>query len=270
MFKRGTFDDRGTARPRSVLVLGGGSDIGLAIARALVTRGARAVILAARHPEALDAPTATLRAMGAPGVEVETIAFDAEQIDTHEAIVASAFTRNIDVAILAFGLIDQRTVLDESPAEAGHVAAVNFAGAVSSGLAVAQQMRAQGHGTLLVLSSLAGQRARPAMAPYAASKAGLDAFTDALREALRGSGVRVVSVRPGWVRTKMTTARASMLFAVTPERVADDVLHGLDRGSYTVWSPGVMRYVAIGIRWTPRGLFNAVSRVTSRLTSWRR
>ena len=252
-----------TGRPRTILVLGGGSDIGLAIAHALVARGVRAVILAARHPEALDASVAALRAAGAA---VETIAFDAEQIGTHEAVVAHAFERaralggDVDVALLAFGLLDARPVLEESPAEAGRVAMVNFAGAVSSGLAIAQRLSGQGHGTLVVLSSLAGQRARPSIAAYAAAKAGLDAFADALDEALYGSGARVMTVRPGWVRSKMTAARRSVPLAVTPDRVVADVLRGLDRGARVVWTPGVVRYVAAVMRLLPRRLFRIMAR----------
>lgn len=252
-----------TAHPRAVLVLGGGSDIGLTIAHALVARGARCVILAARRPESLDAPAAALRALGAA---VEVIAFDAEQIATHEAAVAHAFDRaralgaDIDVAVLAFGLIDERPVLDESPEAAGRVAIVNFAGAVSSGLAVAQQLSAHGHGTIVVLSSLAGQRARPSILAYASAKAGLDAFADGLDEALHDRGVRVMTVRPGWVQTKMIAGRRSAPFATTPARVAADVMQGLDRGARVVWTPGVMRYVAGVIRFLPRRLFRFAAR----------
>ena len=250
--------------PRTVLILGGGSDIGLAIAHALIARGSRAFILAGRRPEVLEAPAAALRDAGATDVEV--IAFDAEQVDTHEAVVTQAFERargisgDIDLALIAFGLIDEVAVLDETPTAAGHVAMVNFAGAVSSGLAAAQQLAAQGHGTLVVLSSLAGQRSRPSILPYGAAKAGLDAFTSGLDEALRGSGVRVVSVRPGWVRTRMTANRRSAPFATSPERVASDVLRGLDRGDRVVWTPRLLRLVAPMLRLIPRGVFRLLAR----------
>jgi decaprenylphospho-beta-D-erythro-pentofuranosid-2-ulose 2-reductase len=249
--------------PRTVLVLGGGSEIGLAIVRALIARGTQGVVLAVRHPEALDAAVAALRVAGA---SVDVIQFDAEQVDAHEVAVARAFERvraiagDVDLALIAFGLLDELSVLDETPAAAGHVAMVNFAGAVSSGLAVAQQLARQGHGTLVVLSSLAGQRSRPSILPYGAAKAGLDAFTDGLDEALRGTGVRVVSVRPGWVRTRMTANRRSAPFATSPERVASDVLYGLDRGSRVVWSPWVLRYAAPILRFMPRGVFRLVAR----------
>ncbi|MGE3856310.1 MAG: SDR family NAD(P)-dependent oxidoreductase [Dehalococcoidia bacterium] len=252
--------------PRTVVILGGASDIGVAIARGLVGRGARAIVLAGRHPERLEAAAAPLRAAGAT---VETTPFDAEDVDTHEAAVAAAFERaraisgdaaGVDLVLIAFGRIDEVSVLEETPATAGHIAAVNFAGAVAGGLAAAQQLAAQGHGTLVVLSSLAGQRSRPSILPYGAAKAGLDAFTDGLAEALRGSGVRVVSVRPGWVRTRMTAGRRSAPFATSPERVASDVLRGLDAGKRVIWSPRVLRLVAPIIRFLPRGVFRVVAR----------
>ena len=251
------------ANPRTILVLGGGSEIGLAIARALVARGTQGVVLAARRPEAIETPAAALRAAGAT---VEVVPFDAEQPETHEATVADAFERaravsgDVDLVLLAFGLIDEVPVMEETPAFAGRIAVVNFAGAVSSGLAAAQQLAAQGHGTIVALSSLAGQRSRPSILPYGAAKAGLDAFTDGLDEALRGSGVRVVSVRPGWVRTRMTATRRSAPFATSAERVAADVVRGLERGSRVIWSPGILRFVAPILRFMPRGVFRLVAR----------
>jgi decaprenylphospho-beta-D-erythro-pentofuranosid-2-ulose 2-reductase len=252
-----------TVAPRTVVILGGGSDIGLAIAHALVARGARAFVLAGRRPEVLEPGAQALRAIGAT---VEVVSFEAEQVDTHEAAVAHAFERahalggDVDLVLIAFGLLDAAPVMEETPAEAGHVAMVNFAGAVSSGLAAAQQLAGQGRGTLVVLSSLAGQRSRPSILPYGAAKAGLDAFTDGLDEALRGRGVRVVSVRPGWVRTKMTAGLRSAPLATSPERVARDVLRGLDRGARVVWSPGLLRFAAPILRFMPRGVFRLMAR----------
>lgn len=252
-----------TGRPGSVIVLGGGSEIGLAIARALAARGARAVVLATRRPEAVEAPLASLRAAGAAA---EAIHFDAEEIATHEAVVAQAFERarhlggDVDVVVIAFGALDRVAAIEEAPADAGRVAVVNFAGAVSSGLAAAQQLRQQGHGTLVVLSSVAGQRARASGAPYAAAKAGLDAFTAGLDRALAGSGARTMGVRPGYVRTRMTAEIRPRPLSIDAERVAADVLHGLDRGSRIVWTPGVMRLVAAAIRCMPEWLFRIAAR----------
>lgn len=247
----------------SLIVLGGGSEIALAIARALVQTGVRGVVLAARHPEALELSAASLRAAGAA---VETIAFDALDFDGHAATVEDAFARarrlagDVDVVVIAFGVLSPSRPLDDDPAAVGRAAAVNFAGVVSAGTAVGQQLRAQGHGTLVVLSSVAGQRPRISNFPYASAKAGVDAFAEGLNEALRDSGGRVMTVRPGFVRTRFVAELDSTPFATSAERVAADTVRGLERGASVVWSPSLIRWVALALRYAPRHLFRLVTR----------
>jgi len=247
----------------SVVVLGGGSEIGLAIARALVGRGARGVVLAAHHPAALDAEAAALRAAGA---QVEVLPFEALDVDTHAATVADAFERarrlagDVDVVVIAFAALSTTRPLDTDPAEAGRGASVNYAGVVSAGLAAAGQLRTQGHGTLVVLSSMAGQRPRISNFPYASAKAGVDAFAEGLNEALGRSGVNVISVRPGFVRTKFVAGLARTPFSTSPEQVAKDTVRGIERHAQVVWSPPVMRWVALALRLAPRWLFRLMVR----------
>jgi decaprenylphospho-beta-D-erythro-pentofuranosid-2-ulose 2-reductase len=132
---------------------------------------------------------------------------------------------------------------------------VNFRAAVSLGIPIAQKLRAQGHGTIVVLSSVAGERARRANFVYGASKAGLDAFYQGLADSLVGSGVQVVVVRPGFVHTRMTAGRPAAPFSTTPDKVADDIVRGVARGSVTVWSPGILRPVMSAVRHLPRPIF---------------
>ena len=113
----------------------------------------------------------------------------------------------------------------------------NFVGLVSVLIPIAERMRRQGHGTIVVLSSVAAERPRRANFVYGASKAGLDAFAQGLGDALVGAGVHVLVVRPGFVRTKMTAGRAAAPFAVTPDAVADAIAGGLRSGAHTIWVP---------------------------------
>ncbi len=239
--------------PQSALVLGGGSDIALATMRRLVARRARRVTLAGRPSPTLDANAAELRALGAT---VEVVPFDAANPDSHAKIIASVFADgDFDVVLLAFGVLGDQEADERDPAAAARVATVNYVGAVSAGLACAQALRAQGHGTLVVLSSVAGERARRANFIYGSSKAGLDAFAQGLGDSLAGSGVRVLVVRPGFVRTKMTAGMKDAPLATTPDAVADAIVRGLARGAETVWAPGVLRYVMSGVRHLPRPVF---------------
>ena len=165
---------------QSVLVLGGGSDIALATVRELVQRRARTVVLAARDPGSLAAVADELRAAGA--TTVETVAFDAHDTASHDAFVADVFDRvgDIDLALLAFGVLGDQEEAEHDGRAAVDIAEVNYVGSVSVTVPIAQRMRTQGHGTIVALSSVAGERARRSNFVYGSSKAGMDAFFQGL------------------------------------------------------------------------------------------
>ena len=240
---------------QSVLVLGGGSDIALATVRRLVQRRARTVVLAARDPGALQGTAAELRAAGA--TTVETLAFDARDTASHDAFVADVFDRfgDIDLALLAFGVLGDQEEAEHDGRAAVDIAEVNYVGSVSVTVPIAQRMRAQGHGSIVALSSVAGERARRSNFVYGSSKAGMDAFFQGLGDSLVGSGVRVMVVRPGFVHTKMTEGMDAAPLSTTPEAVADAIVHGIARGRETVWVPAQMRYVMTVLRHVPRPVF---------------
>ena len=119
----------------------------------------------------------------------------------------------------------------------------------------ARSLQSQGHGSLVVMSSVAGERARRANFIYGSSKAGLDAFAQGLGDALHGTGVHVMVVRPGFVRTRMTAGLPEAPLATTPEAVATAVELGLRRRTETVWVPGTLRVVMAALRHLPRGVF---------------
>lgn len=238
---------------QSVLVLGGGSEIAQAITRRLVAERARTVLLAGRAPERLEASAEELRRAGAS--IVETVSFDAEDTQTHPAFVDEAFARHgdVDLVLVAFGVLGEGAEGD--PAAAVDVARTNYLGGVSVMTAAAERLKRQGHGTLVVLSSVAGERARRSNYVYGSSKAGLDAFAQGLGDALQGTGVDVIVVRPGFVRTKMTQGLDPAPFATDPDAVAGAVLGGLRKGSHTVWAPPIMRWIMSVLRHLPRPLF---------------
>ncbi len=240
---------------QTVLVLGGSSDIGLATAVALVGKGARTVALAARRPEALDAQETALRAAGAR--EVLRFAFDADDTDAHVALVADVVARtgDLDVTVAAFGVLGDQAVDETDPASAVAVARTNYVGGVSVLTAVANQLRLQGHGTLVVLSSVAGERVRRSNFVYGSSKAGLDGFATGLADALVGTGAKVLVVRPGFVASKMTEGMEPAPLSTTPEAVAAATVKALDGRATVIWVPGALRLLMSGLRHVPRPLF---------------
>jgi decaprenylphospho-beta-D-erythro-pentofuranosid-2-ulose 2-reductase len=237
--------------PSTVLVLGGTSDIGLAIARRLVAGGTRRVILAGRHEASLKA------AAGTVGTEaVEVLTFDALDTSGHAEVVSKAFAEDdVDLVLMAFGQLGDAERLKYDADAAADLARVNYVGAVSLGLRVAERFRLQGHGTLVVLSSVAGERVRRSNFVYGSTKAALDGFSEGLGDALAGTGARVLIVRPGVVRTKMTAGLPARPFTADPEEVAEAVLSGLRRRSDVIWVPSVLRWVMSVVRHLPRPLF---------------
>lgn len=239
--------------PQSLLVLGGTSAIGLATARRLIARRTRTVWLAGRPSPALESAAAELRELGA---YVRTVAFDALDSESHETALGKIFTEgDIDMVLLAFGILGDQGRDEEEPLSAVRVAQTNYTGAVSAGLVSVGALQAQGHGSLVVLSSVAGERARRANFIYGSSKAGLDAFAQGLGDALHGTGVHVMVVRPGFVRSKMTAGMPEAPLATTPDAVAEAIVTGLRRHSETVWVPGALRVVMSALRHVPRPLF---------------
>ncbi|MFE5853899.1 decaprenylphospho-beta-D-erythro-pentofuranosid-2-ulose 2-reductase [Streptomyces sp. NPDC056500] len=239
--------------PQSLLVLGGTSEIGLAVARRMIARRVRMVWLAGRPSPELEAAAGSLRTLGA---EVRTVPFDALDPVPHEEVLGKVFAEgDIDLVLLAFGVLGDQANDEGDPPAAVRVAQTNYTGAVSAGLICAVALQNQGHGSLVVLSSVAGERARRTNFIYGSSKAGLDAFAQGLGDALHGTGVHVMVVRPGFVRTRMTAGMPEAPLATTPEAVATAVELGLRRRSETIWVPGVLRVVMAALRHAPRGLF---------------
>ena len=108
---------------------------------------------------------------------------------------------------------------------------------------------------IVALSSVAGERPRRSNFVYGSTKAGFDAFYTGLGEALRELGGRVLVVRPGFVKSKMTTGLDPAPLATTPEAVAEAVVHAVRDGKEQIWVPGTMRVVMSGLRHVPRAIF---------------
>ncbi|MPY58164.1 decaprenylphospho-beta-D-erythro-pentofuranosid-2-ulose 2-reductase [Streptomyces spongiae] len=239
--------------PQSLLVLGGTSDIALATARRLITRRTRTVWLAGRPSPDLDDAAAHLRGLGA---DARTVAFDALDPASHEPVLGKVFAEgDVDMVLLAFGVLGDQANDERDPVAAVRVAQTNYTGAVSAGLVCARALQTQGHGSLVVLSSVAGERARRSNFIYGSSKAGLDAFAQGLGDALHTTGVHVMVVRPGFVRSRMTAGLPEAPLATTPEAVAAAIELGLRRRSEAVWVPGALRWVMSALRHAPRPLF---------------
>jgi decaprenylphospho-beta-D-erythro-pentofuranosid-2-ulose 2-reductase len=242
-------------RPARVLLLGGTSEIGLAILAALGAPPATEILLAGRDEAALAAAGKTLP------YSVRTHIYDATDTGAHEGFIRDVFAAGpVDVVISAAGVLIPQPALDRDPQQAAVLIGTNFTGHVTTLLAAARRMRAQGHGTIVVLSSVAAVRPRKANMVYGAAKAGLDSFARGLADSLHGSGVRLLLVRPGFVTGRMTAGMDPAPLSTTPAAVGKAVATALAADTKTLWVPRSLAGLAAILRLVPRPVWRRLSR----------
>jgi decaprenylphospho-beta-D-erythro-pentofuranosid-2-ulose 2-reductase len=240
-------------RVQSVLLIGGSSEIGLSIVRAVPRSGSAVVCLAGPDRPDMERAADALRRDGVARVEI--VDFDACATGGQADVVARAFADEPDVVIVATGFLGDQDSAERDPVAAAKIIDINFRGLVPVLVEVALRLRAQGHGTLVVMSSVAGERPRRANYTYGAAKAGIDAFARGLAASLDGSGVHVVVVRPGFVRTRMTAHLTAAPFSTTPEKVGSAVATAIARQTRVIWVPGALRWVMLVLRVLPEQVF---------------
>ena len=241
--------------PQTILLLGGTSEIGLAICeRYLRTARARIVLAAMPGDPGRDAAVAQMRAAGARAVEL--IDFEATDTDSHPGMIDQAFSGgDVDVAIVAFGVLGDAEELWQNQRKAVQAAEINYTAAVSVGVLIGEKMRTQGFGQVIAMSTVAGERVRRSNFVYGSTKAGLDGFYLGLGEALRPFGVRVLVIRPGQVRTRMSAHIKEAPLTVDKDYVAELAVTAAANGKELVWAPTAFRYVMMVLRHIPRGVF---------------
>lgn len=243
----------------AVLVLGGRSEIGLAVARRLVAAEARTVVLAARRSHDLDIQESELRAAGA--ATVERVEFDADDVDSHGPVLADLVDRHgpLDV-VVSFGVLGEQARAERDAAHAMAVVYTDYLAHVSVLTHLARLLREQQSGRLVVFSSVAGVRVRRANYVYGSAKAGLDGFASGLADALAHSGVRLLLVRPGFVIGRMTEGMTPAPLSSTPEQVAVATVKALRRNRSTVWVPWTLRWLFTVLRLVPRWVWRRMPR----------
>lgn len=241
--------------PRRVLLLGGTSEIGLAILTAMQLPRDCEVLLAGRDQHSLAAAGAALPC------PVQTMHYDATSLAAHAALAEAAFASGpVDLVIAAAGILLPQHQLDADPALAGQLIETNLTGHVTTVLALAERMRDRRSGTIVVLSSVAAIRPRKANFVYGAAKAGLDAFARGLADSLHDSGVRVLLVRPGFVTGRMTAGLSPAPLSTTPSQVGQAVAAALRGQGSVVWVPPALRLLAVALRLIPRPLWRRLRR----------
>lgn len=216
--------------------------------------------LLGRDPAKLDIVKQDLLARGASAVW--TFPVDMAKPQPYASIVAQAIQQMgaIDIALIAQGIMKTQAVLQAEAAAVQENYQVNLLSAIEIATELANYFEQQKCGSLLVISSVAGDRGRQSNYVYGASKAALSVFTDGLRNRLFRHGVTVVTVKPGFVDSPMTAAleKGGPLWA-TPEKIAEDMEKSVGKGGGILYTPWFWRYILLIIRHVPDALFKKLS-----------
>lgn len=241
-----------------VVIFGGRSEIGVELARQLAP-GAT-VVLAARSADRLAAEVAEVRAAGAVAVHVKE--FDADDLTGHGPLVAALIAEHgpIGTAVLAFGVLGDQARAESDAAHTVAVVHTDYVAQISVLTHLASAMRTAGRGRMVVFSSVAGVRVRRANYVYGSAKAGLEGFASGLADALHGTGVHLLIVRPGFVIGRMTTGMDPAPLASTPQQVALAAARALRRGRRTVWVPWALRPLFAMLRMLPQSVWRRMPR----------
>ncbi|WP_228001272.1 SDR family NAD(P)-dependent oxidoreductase [Nocardia australiensis] len=241
-----------------VLVLGGRSEIGLEVARRLAA--GRTVILAARRSGDLADEAAAVSAAGATAVHC--VEFDADDTASHPALLEKVTAEHggLGVAVLAFGVLGDQDRAERDPDHAIAVVHTDYVAQISVLTTLANLMRVRGDGQIVVFSSVAGARVRRANYVYGSAKAGLDGFASGLADALYGSGVHLLLVRPGFVVGRMTEGMDPAPLSSTPDQVAAAVVNGLRRRAGRVWVPRALQPMFFALGLLPQAVWRRMPR----------
>ena len=252
-----------------VVIFGGRSEIGLELATRLAP-GAT-VLLAARRADNLEDEAAAVRAAGATDVHVRE--FDADDLASHAPLVDAIVAEHgpIHTAALAFGILGDQSRAEKDPGYAAAIVHTDFVAQVSLLTVLANVMRSAGSGSIgdeplarrasiVVFSSVAGARVRRANYVYGSAKAGLDGFSSGLADALHGTGVHLLVVRPGFVIGRMTEGMTPAPLSSTPGQVAAATVRALAQRRRAVWVPWALRPMFVGLRMLPQFVWRRMPR----------
>lgn len=242
----------GVGVAQNIVLFGGTSEIGQAILRRLVKPGVARVVLVSRDIDAAEAATQGI-ADRFPEVDFHHVRFDAADAASMESVVSAVSEEigDIDIAVIAHGVLNEGQDYYVSPVGVMEIANVNFTGTMALLYALAARMKSQGYGKTVLLSSVAGERVRKGNPAYGATKAGIDGFALALDHELVGTGASVLVVRPGFVTTKMTLGMKKAPFSTDAESVAQIVERGISADKKIVWAPGLLHWMFLILKNLP-------------------
>jgi decaprenylphospho-beta-D-erythro-pentofuranosid-2-ulose 2-reductase len=237
-----------------IVIVGASSAIAEATARCYAARGAR-LFLIARQSQRLEDMASDLKVRGAADVAFATL--DVNQLDAHSDVLAQAWTwlGEVDAMLIAHGTLPDQNACEASAELAVKEFNTNGTSTIALMTVAANRFEAQRHGTLAVISSVAGDRGRQSNYLYGSAKAAVTAFASGLRQRLTKVGVNVLTIKPGFVDTPMTRDFKKGALWATPEGIARGIVRATDRGRSVVYLPWFWLPIMLIIRHVPEFVF---------------
>lgn len=242
----------GVGVAQNIVLFGGTSEIGHAILKRIVKPGVARVVLVSRNIDQAEVSASSL-ADRFPEVDFHHIRFDAADTSAMVDVVKSVTDEigDIDIAVVAQGILNEGADYYSDPSALVEMANVNFTATMTLLYSLASQVKSQGYGKIVLLSSVAGERVRKSNPAYGATKAGIDGFALALDHELLGTGASILVVRPGFVTTKMTQGMKKAPFSTDADSVAAIVEKGIAGDKKVVWAPGILRWLFLILKNVP-------------------
>lgn len=242
---------------QKVLIVGATSAIAEATARLYAARGSRLYLLA-RNADRLKDIAQDLQIRGANGVGYATL--DVNDIEAHEAALAAAWheLNDVDVVLLAHGTLPDQTACESSVATALQEFATNAGSTIALLTPIANRMQAAAHGTIAVISSVAGDRGRASNYLYGAAKAAVSTFLSGLRQRLGKQGVNVLTIKPGFVDTPMTREFKKGALWAKPDSIAHGIVRAIDKRRAVAYLPWFWTVIMLIIRHIPETVFKRI------------
>ncbi len=239
---------------KKILVIGATSAIAREVAKIYAAQECR-LCLVGRNEENLQIVADDLRVRGAEAVDV--LALELTDSATHQELIEHAehFLQGLDIVLVAYGSLPDQPACEENPEQALRELNINFVSVVVLLTQLANEMEKRGSGTLAVISSVAGDRGRQSNYIYGAAKGGLSIFLQGLRNRLAPKGVQVLTIKPGFVDTPMTTEFKKGLLWVSAETVAQGIVRAIDKQRDIVYLPWFWWGIMLVIKSIPERIF---------------
>ncbi|CAN5565278.1 SDR family oxidoreductase [soil metagenome] len=237
---------------KTILILGASSDIAQAVAHEFAKNGFD-IILAARNTREMEPVSSDIEIRHQ--VKVHIAAFDAEDFASHSVFYAN-LPATPDVVLYSVGFLGEQKKAETDWAEAERVINTNYVGGVSILSIAANDFESRGSGTIIGISSVAGERGRQSLYIYGSAKAGFTAFLGGLRHRLAKSNVNVITVKPGFVDTKMTAnLDLPKMLTARPENLAKAIFKAYQKQKHTIYYLPVFKWIMLIIRNIPESIF---------------